>query len=40
MAKSVLVEVAKKAPDEILVNELFIGDHGKIRRRARSSAST
>ena len=30
-----LVKVAAKSPDEMLVNELFIGDHAKIRQTCR-----
>ena len=30
-----LAEVARNSPDEILVNELFIGDHGKIRQTCK-----
>ena len=30
-SRKVLIEEAKRSPKEILVNELFIGDHGKIR---------
>ena len=33
--RKVLARVAQEAAGEILVNELFIGDHGKIRQTCK-----